>query len=164
MVIVHPLRWEPGYVNGENPVSIFGEIHPVRATIERIESFSAHGDYHEMKEYISCQDKSLVKQVFLVHGEYEAQQFYQRTLEEAGFRNISIPEAGTEVQLSAMKLDSHPPHYERGNRGMNASTPTALALPGAITPEKVIRHYRKAQGRFGGTGTVPSVNWCFTIC
>ena len=30
--------------------------------------------------------------------------------------------------------------------------------PGAITPEKVIRHHRKAQGRFGGTGTVPSDN------
>ena len=86
-------------LNGENPVSIFGEIHPVRATIERIESFSAHGDYHEMKEYISCQDKSQVKQVFLVHGQYEAQQFYQRQLEEAGFRNINIPEAGTEFQL-----------------------------------------------------------------
>jgi len=86
-------------LNGENPVSIFGEIHPVRATIERIESFSAHGDYHEMKEYISCQDKIQVKQVFLVHGQYEAQQFYQRTLEEAGFRNVSIPVAGTEVQL-----------------------------------------------------------------
>ena len=86
-------------VNGENPVSIFGEKHPVRAKVERIEAFSAHGDYNEMMEYISCQDKSLVKKVFLVHGEYEAQQFYQRQLEEAGFRNISIPGAGTEFQL-----------------------------------------------------------------
>ena len=37
-------------------------------------------------------------------------------------------------------------------------------IPRAITSEKVIRHNRKAQGRFGGTGTVPSVNRCFTIC
>ena len=86
-------------VSGENPVSIFGEKHPVRATIERIEAFSGHGDYIEMKDYISCQDKSQLKKVFLVHGEIEAQQFYQGKLEEAGFRNISIPEAGTEVQL-----------------------------------------------------------------
>ncbi len=27
--------------------------------------------------------------------------------------------------------------------------------PWAIIPEKVIQHHRKAQGRFGGTGTVP---------
>jgi metallo-beta-lactamase family protein len=86
-------------VNGENPVSIFGEKHPVRATIERIEAFSGHGDYHEMKDYISCQDKSQLKKIFLVHGEYVAQQFYLGKLEEAGFRNISIPEVGTEVQL-----------------------------------------------------------------
>jgi metallo-beta-lactamase family protein len=86
-------------VSGENPVSIFGEKHPVRATIERIEAFSGHGDYHEMKDYISCQDQSQLKKIFLVHGEYEAQQFYQGKLEGAGFRNISIPEAGTEVQL-----------------------------------------------------------------
>jgi len=26
---------------------------------------------------------------------------------------------------------------------------------------KVIQHYPKAQGRFGGTGTVPSVTMCF---
>jgi metallo-beta-lactamase family protein len=84
---------------GENPVSIFGEKHPVRATVERIEAFSGHGDCNEMKDYISCQDKSQLKKVFLVHGEYEAQQFYQGKLEEAGFRNISMPEAGTEVQL-----------------------------------------------------------------
>jgi metallo-beta-lactamase family protein len=85
--------------SGENPVSIFGEKHPVRATVERIEAFSGHGDCNEMKDYISCQDKSQLKKVFLVHGEYEAQQFYQGKLEEAGFRNISMPEAGTEVQL-----------------------------------------------------------------
>jgi metallo-beta-lactamase family protein len=86
-------------VSGENPVSIFGEKHPVRATVERIEAFSGHGDYNEMKDYISCQDKTQLKKVFLVHGEYEAQQFYQGKLQGAGFRHISIPEAGTEVQL-----------------------------------------------------------------
>ena len=85
--------------NGENPVSIFGEKHPVRAKVEKIEAFSGHGDYKEMEDYISCQDKSQLKKVFLVHGEYKVQQFYLGKLQDAGFRNISIPEAGTEVQL-----------------------------------------------------------------
>ncbi|MGZ4863035.1 MAG: MBL fold metallo-hydrolase RNA specificity domain-containing protein [Halobacteriota archaeon] len=85
--------------NGENPVSIFGEKYQVRATIERIEAFSGHGDFHEMQDYISCQDKSQLKKVFLVHGEYNVQQFYMGKLQEAGFKNISIPEAGVEVQL-----------------------------------------------------------------
>ena len=36
------------------------------------------------------------------------------------------------------------------------STPAALAPPIAITPEQVTRHHRKAQGRDGGRGIVPS--------
>jgi metallo-beta-lactamase family protein len=86
-------------VSGENPGSIFGEKHPVRATVERIEAFSSHGDYTEMKDYVSCQDRTQLKEVFLVHGEIEAQQFYQGKLEEAGFRGINILETGTELQL-----------------------------------------------------------------
>jgi len=86
-------------LNGENPVSIFGEKHPVNATIERIEAFSGHGDYNEMRNYLKCQDAGQVKKVFLVHGDYEAQQFYQKKLEETGFKNIMIPSSGTEVKL-----------------------------------------------------------------
>jgi hypothetical protein len=51
-----------------------------------------------------------------------------------------------------------------GATACNASAPAASTPTGAITPDKVIRHNRKAKGRFGGTGTVPSVNRCFTIC
>ena len=35
------------------------------------------------------------------------------------------------------------------------STPAAVAPPNAIAPEQVTRHHRKAQERYGGTGTVP---------
>jgi hypothetical protein len=35
-------------------------------------------------------------------------------------------------------------------------TPAAPASPDAINPEQVLRYHRKAQGRYGGTGTVPS--------
>ena len=37
-------------------------------------SYSAHGDYNEMLQYLSCQDCGKVKKMFLVHGEYEVQQ------------------------------------------------------------------------------------------
>lgn len=86
-------------LNGENPVSIFGVRHPVKAAIEKIEAFSGHGDYEEMKNYLKCQDAGQLKHIFLVHGEYESQEFYRKKLEEAGFRNISIPEPGTEVNI-----------------------------------------------------------------
>ncbi len=86
-------------LSGEREVSIFGERHEVNADIERIEAFSGHGDYSEMIDYISCQDKSRLKKVFLVHGDWEAQQFYSGELQKAGFTNIEIPEQGEEFTL-----------------------------------------------------------------
>jgi metallo-beta-lactamase family protein len=86
-------------LNGADEVSIFGIRHPVRAKIERIEAFSGHGDYSEMADYLSCQDTSQVKKVFLVHGDYEAQTAYKKTLEQRGFRNVVIPVAGEESEV-----------------------------------------------------------------
>jgi len=48
--------------------------------------------------------------------------------------------------------------------GLQYLRPRRCGIPGAMTPDKVIQRHRKAQGRFGGTGTVPSVTRCFTIC
>lgn len=94
-----PITLGARIMSGAHEVSIFGVKHPVRAKIERIEAFSGHGDYQEMIDFLSCQDKSAIRNVFLVHGEYEAQKFYREKLIENGFGNISIPEAGTEAEL-----------------------------------------------------------------
>jgi metallo-beta-lactamase family protein len=84
---------------GLREISIFGNYHLVLAKIARIEAFSGHGDYNEMKTFLSCQDTRLIKKTFLVHGEYEVQQFYQKELEKAGFHDIEIPIAGQEFIL-----------------------------------------------------------------
>jgi metallo-beta-lactamase family protein len=86
-------------LRGDKVVSIFGEQHNVNAEVEKIEAFSGHGDYNEMLNYISCQDKSRLKKLFMVHGEPEAQQFYKGELEKAGFRNIEVPARGEEFTL-----------------------------------------------------------------
>jgi metallo-beta-lactamase family protein len=86
-------------LSGSDEVSIFGIKHPVKAKVERIEAFSGHGDYSEMADYLSCQDTTQVKKVFLVHGEFEAQSAYKNTLDQRGFRNIEIPVAGEEFDL-----------------------------------------------------------------
>jgi metallo-beta-lactamase family protein len=86
-------------LEGEKEVSIFGLKHQVKADIERIEAFSGHGDYKEMMNFLQCQDKKQVKKVFLVHGEYESQQFYRDQLLSNGFGNISMPAPGDEVEL-----------------------------------------------------------------
>jgi metallo-beta-lactamase family protein len=86
-------------LRGEKVVSIFGQLHPVNADVEKIEAFSGHGDYNEMLQYISCQDKSKLKKVFLVHGESESLMNYQEMLTTAGFQNIEVPEQGQEFVL-----------------------------------------------------------------
>jgi metallo-beta-lactamase family protein len=94
-----PLTLGARILNGDSEVSIFGEKHPVRAKIEKIEAFSGHGDYQEMIAFLECQDKKTIRKVFLVHGEYQAQTFYKNKLHDAGFRNIEIPERGNEFTL-----------------------------------------------------------------
>lgn len=84
---------------GLREISIFGDMHPVNADIRRIEAFSGHGDYSEMIDYLSCQNPEQLSRIFLVHGEYESQEFYREELKKKGFKNIDIPELGDVVEL-----------------------------------------------------------------
>ena len=86
-------------LSGEKQVSIHGNVYEVNAEIRRLESYSGHGDYREMIDFLACQDKSTLKKLFVVHGEYDAQKAYQVHLEEAGFQNISIPTIGDEFSF-----------------------------------------------------------------
>jgi metallo-beta-lactamase family protein len=60
---------------------------------------SAHGDYEDLLRFLSCQDPAKVKQLFLVHGEYEVQQKFAQRLREKGFKKVSIPALHEEVEL-----------------------------------------------------------------
>ena len=86
-------------LRGEKEISIHGNRYPVKADIERIDSYSGHGDYKEMAEFLLCQDAGTIKQTFLVHGELEAQTKYRDYLETSGFSNIHIPDVGQEFGI-----------------------------------------------------------------
>ena len=86
-------------LDGDEEVSIFGVRHPVKAKVERIEAFSGHGDYNEMAGYLSCQDTSQLRKVFLVHGDYQAQEAYKNRLGQQGIQHIEIPAAGEEFEI-----------------------------------------------------------------
>src|SRR5436309_2831014 len=58
-------------LSGQNPVSIFGEPHEVRARIASIDSFSGNADKNELRHYVE-QLTGDIKKIFVVHGE-EAQ-------------------------------------------------------------------------------------------
>jgi len=84
---------------GDKEVSIFGTVYPVKADVKKIESFSGHGDYKEMISFLGCQDKNAIKQMFIVHGEYETQKKYVSTLTGEGYKNIEIPAKGQEFEI-----------------------------------------------------------------
>ena len=81
-------------------VSIFGYDHRIRAHVTKIEGFSGHGDYQEMIQYFTaCQDTKKVQKVFIVHGEYSAQEAMKSHLHEAGFGQVAIPKKGEEFSI-----------------------------------------------------------------
>jgi metallo-beta-lactamase family protein len=77
--------------SGAKEVSIYGDVHEVKAEIGVIESMSAHGDYKDLMQWLACQDAKDVGKLFLVHGEYEVQQSFRERLLKIGFRDIEIP-------------------------------------------------------------------------
>lgn len=84
---------------GDREVTIFGDRYPVRARVAVMDSFSAHADYAEMMDYLACQDKSKVKTLFLVHGEYDEQQAFRQRLLADGWPRVEIPEQGQGFKL-----------------------------------------------------------------
>jgi metallo-beta-lactamase family protein len=73
-------------------VTIFGTPFQVKADIKTINSMSAHADYHDLSQYLSCQNPNDVKRVFVLHGEPEVQKEFKRRLMKKGFKDVEIPE------------------------------------------------------------------------
>lgn len=95
---------EPGSLSGrlqsgEKQVSIFGMPKEVKAKIASIDFFSAHADYQELLYFLSCQDPMQVKNFFIVHGNPEAQEHFQKVLFDKGFDPVTIAEEKQEYYL-----------------------------------------------------------------
>ena len=78
-------------MNGEKEVRIYGDYFNVVAEVGVMRSMSAHGDYNDLCQYLSCQNMTEVKQVFIVHGEYKVQLDFQQSLLKNGFKNVQVP-------------------------------------------------------------------------
>ena len=78
-------------MNGVKQVRIFGEEYDVNAEVEVMRSMSAHGDYNDLLHFLDCQKTETVKKVFIVHGEYNVQQDFQKKLQAKGFADVNVP-------------------------------------------------------------------------
>src|SRR5205085_11932387 len=87
-------------MNGEKEVKIFAEYYQVMAEVGVMRSMSAHGDYNDLCQFISSQDKNAIKKLFLVHGEYNVQLEFQQRLLQKGYKNVEVPDRHQEFNLA----------------------------------------------------------------
>ncbi len=85
--------------SGKNEVNIYGVAHEIHAEIGSIRSMSAHGDYEDLLQFLSCQDPRQVSKVFIVHGEPKVQIDFKERLIRKGFQDVEVPELHQEVGL-----------------------------------------------------------------
>lgn len=76
--------------DGEKEVKILGDWYHVNAKVEQINAFSAHADYEEMTQWLDSIDTSRLKNIFMVHGEKDSQDFFTRYLQEHGYKNVTV--------------------------------------------------------------------------
>ncbi|MEM6320646.1 MAG: MBL fold metallo-hydrolase [Bacteroidota bacterium] len=84
--------------NGIEEIKLYGEVKPVRAAVEIMDSFSAHADRNEIVQFLDNQKKGL-KKLFLVHGEKPTQEKFKVFLRDKGFDAVDIPKLGQEVTI-----------------------------------------------------------------
>lgn len=87
------LMQEPDFVR------IFGEYLPVKAEIQSFRALSGHADRQEIIDAVPVYQSSPYKNVFLVHGNYDAQLSLADGLKKKGIQHITIPEYGDTFEL-----------------------------------------------------------------
>ena len=81
---------------------IFGDEVPLNARVEILNGYSAHGDRRELAAWLDAVKSTSpsLKDVWLVHGEPEAQDAFAGDLAKKGYR-VQCPTPGTKVELTA---------------------------------------------------------------
>jgi metallo-beta-lactamase family protein len=76
-------------------IRVFGEEIPLRAHVEVIEGYSAHGDRHELQQWVDAvragNADGVPPVVHLVHGEPDAQDAFATQLRSAGYPIVDAP-------------------------------------------------------------------------
>lgn len=82
-------------------IRVFGDEIPLRAQVEVLNGYSAHGDRHELQAWLDAVkgEGATTPDIYLVHGERDAQDAFAEQLRGAGYPKVETPERGTVVAL-----------------------------------------------------------------
>ncbi|MBA7693094.1 Ribonuclease [subsurface metagenome] len=86
-------------VEGAEKVRILGRMRPVKASIRRIDGFSAHADQSELLRWLSG-FRSAPKDLFVVHGEQKVTESFAEVVRKNHHWNVSVPEYLDKIALS----------------------------------------------------------------
>lgn len=85
-------------LDGANSVTIDGRRVDVQANMAYTDVFSGHADHNGLMHFIGSQDPAKLKQLFLVHGDYEAMIALRESLQEKGYETV-LPKKGESFDL-----------------------------------------------------------------
>ena len=91
-------------IDGEKQVRIFGEDISVNARIEYIEGFSGHADQTALLNWFD-NIKQKPSNIFIVHGEEEAQETFAEKIRGKYGINTVIPNRGDVFEISVDKAN-----------------------------------------------------------
>lgn len=89
-------------INNTGSVRIFGEEHPVKARIKKINGFSAHADSEELFRWISTL-KQPPRHVFVIHGEPDSARAFADLLKDRKGWDVSLASYNKEVELDGTR-------------------------------------------------------------
>ena len=88
---------------------VFGDEVPLRARVEVLAGYSAHGDRHELQRWLdSVRDggqgapgaaRGPVPDIYLVHGEPDAQDAFAQQLRAGGYGSVEAPVPHRKITL-----------------------------------------------------------------
>lgn len=85
-------------LRGDHAVTIRNRELAVYATIKQTDLLSGHADHNDLVNFIKTNEPSILKKVFLVHGERNSMNALAEVLEPEGY-NVVIPEPGQVFEL-----------------------------------------------------------------
>ena len=86
-------------LEGVEEVRILGRMRAVKASIRRIDGFSAHADQSELLRWLSG-FRAQPKRLFVVHGEQKAAELFAGLVQKNHHWNVSIPQYLDKVALN----------------------------------------------------------------
>ena len=105
------------FVDGENPIKIFGESRERKAKVLIFNAFSGHADQRGLLEWAGAAGD--LQNIFCVHGEGHSMEVFAQKLGEIQPRaEIFIPEPGDIFELKKQKRFAKLPYFNSVSRGI----------------------------------------------